>query len=66
MRDSVLWRKQSSIIMLLAKQLGIDGERAIDIYYSTTIAEQLPDSRYGLYLMSDQYIVNLIMEELRK
>lgn len=35
MRDNVLWRKQSRIIMLLADALQIDAERALDLFYTT-------------------------------
>ena len=65
MRDNVLWRKQSHIIMMLAETLNIDAERALDLYYSTQTARQLSDARYGLQLMSDQYILDEILEEIR-
>ena len=32
MRDSVLWRKQSHIIMALAEILHIDAEQALDLF----------------------------------
>ena len=66
MRDNVLWRKQSHIIMMLAETLNIDAERALDLYYSTQTARQLSDARYGLQLMSDYYILDDILEEIRK
>ena len=65
MRDNVLWRKQSHIIMILAETLNINTERALDLYYSTQTAQQLSDSRYGLQLMSDQYILDNILAEIR-
>ena len=58
MRDTVLWRKQSHIIMMLAEALQIDAERALDLFYSTKIYQQLSDPKYGLQLMSDQYILD--------
>lgn len=64
MRDSVLWRKQSHVIMMLAETLQIDVERALDLYYSTETCSQLADSTSGLQLMSDQYIVDNILEEI--
>lgn len=66
MRDTVLWRKQSHVIMMLAEALQIDAERALDLYYSTETSLQLADSTSGLQLMSDQYIVDNILEELRQ
>lgn len=66
MRDTVLWRKQSHVIMMLAEVLQIEAERALDLYYSTETSLQLADSTSGLQLMSDQYIVDNILEELRQ
>lgn len=66
MRNTVLWRKQSHIIMMLAEQLHIDAERALDLFYSTKTYLQLSDSRFGLQQMSDQYIVDNVLEELRQ
>lgn len=66
MRDNVLWRKQASVIMLLAKALQIDSDRALDLYYSTRIAQQLAKPELGLQLMSDQYIVENILSELKE
>ena len=65
MRKSVLWRKQSHIIMMLAEMLQVDAVRALDIYYSTDTSRQLANPEYGLYLMSDEYIAENILEELR-
>lgn len=66
MRDNVLWRKQSRIIMLLAETLKISPERALDLYYGTKIYEQMIDSKYGLQLMSDDYIIEELIKELRE
>ena len=66
MRDTVLWRKQSRIIMLLADALHIDAERALDLFYSTKIYQQLSDPKYGLLLMSDGYILEDLIDELRE
>lgn len=65
MRDIVLWRKQSRIIMLLADTLQIDAERALDLFYSTKVYQQLSNPKYGLHLMSDDYILEELVEELR-
>ena len=65
MRDSVLWRKQSHIIMMLADALDIDAEQALDLFYSTEVYKQLSDSASGLHLMSDAYILENILDELR-
>lgn len=65
MRDNVLWRKQSSIIMMLAKILTISPERALDLFYSTETYRQLSDPKTGLQLMSDGYVVENTLNELR-
>ncbi len=65
MRDNVLWRKQSRIIMLLAETLHISAERALDLFYSTQVYQQLANPKSGLQLMSDQYILEDLIRELR-
>lgn len=66
MRDNVLWRKQSTIIMMLAKELCVEPERALDLFYATDVCRQLSDPRTGLRLMSDGYIVEDTLSELRE
>lgn len=66
MRDTVLWRKQSRIIMLLSDALHIKAERALDLFYSTNVYQQLSDPKYGLQLMSDDYILDELIKELRE
>lgn len=65
MRDTVLWRKQSRIIMMLADALHIDAEEALNLFYSTNTYQQLSDPKYGLQLMSDGYILEDLIDELR-
>ena len=50
---------------MLAEFLQIDAERALDLFYSTKVYQQLSKPEYGLQLMSDQYIVDEIINELR-
>lgn len=66
MRDSVLWRKLSHITMLLSEALQIDAERALDLLYSTKTYSQLSDPDSGMQLMSDQYILENILSELKQ
>lgn len=65
MRDTVLWRKESHIIMMLAETLHIDAERALNLFYGTETYRQLSDPKYGLQQMSDQYIVDNVLSELQ-
>ena len=64
MKDYILYRKITRIIMQLAEELQITPKRALLLFYSTTTAAQLQDPKYGLQLMSDTYIVNDIKAEL--
>lgn len=66
MRDNVLWRKQSRIIILLADILKISPECALDLYYSTKVYQQMSDPKYGIQLMGDADIVEEIINELRE
>lgn len=65
MREQVLWRKISRIIMLLARQLEVSPQRALEIFYETRVSDRLHDPRYGLHLMSDAYILEDIIRELQ-
>lgn len=65
MRDNVLWRKQATIVMMLAKELDVSPERALDIFYSTDVCRQLSDPKTGLQLMSDGYILEDTLNELQ-
>lgn len=65
MRDNVLWRKQATIVMMLAKELDVSPERALDIFYSTDVCRQLSDPKTGLRLMSDGYVLEDTLNELQ-
>ena len=64
MRDSVLWRKQSRIVMMLAEEKKITPEQALDLFYSSRTAQLLADANTGLQLMSDQYVFEDLLHEL--
>lgn len=65
MRDNVLWRKIARIIMMIADGLQISSERALDLFYRSNVYQMLVDPRYGLQTMSDTYIYDEFMMELR-
>ena len=52
--------------MLLAERLNISPERALDLYYGTKVYEHMADPKYGLQLMSNAYILEDLIEELRE
>ena len=65
MKEQVLWRKISRIVMMLAEQLHVSPERALGIFYQTDTCAMLHDEKYGLHLMGDRYILNNLLQELQ-
>ena len=65
MKDYLLYRKITRIILQLAEELHISKKRALLLFYSTKVGQQFHDPKYGYQLMSDTYIVNDIMSELQ-
>ena len=51
---------------MLAEALHIDAERALNLFYTAKVYQQLSDPKYGLQLMSDDYILENLIEELRE
>ena len=66
MQDFLLWNKIAPIIMQLAETLNISTDRALQIFYDSDVCHMLHDKDMGLHLMSDTYIVNDLIEELRR
>lgn len=64
MRDQVLWRKEGRIVSLLSERLGIDAERALDIFYNSQTYKLLTNPDSGLNLQSDEYIFTDLLHEL--
>lgn len=52
--------------MRLADILNISPERALDLYYNTRIYQQMTEPKFGLQLMSDDYIIEELIGELRE
>lgn len=65
MLDFLLWNKIARIIAQLADTLKISTDRALAIFYDSDVCQMLHDEKYGLHLMSDTYIVNDLIAELR-
>ena len=51
--------------MMLSEELDISPARALNFFYNTETCKQLSDERIELYLMSDKYIVDNIINEIR-
>jgi len=64
MRDSVLWRKISRIILMISSKYSIPAEQALDAFYKSRTYAMLADARYGLQLMSDEYILDEYSREM--
>ena len=64
MRDSVRWRKQSRIVLMLAQELNITEEEALDLFYNSRTYTLFADPSRGLQVMSDRYIVDEILLEV--
>lgn len=64
MKDYILYRKITRIIIQLARELHISTKRAMLIFYNSTVGQQIHDPKYGYQIMSDTYIVEDIKAEL--
>lgn len=62
--DLLMWNKIGRIVTLLSERLNVSGERALDIFYTSHTNERLHDEHTGLYLLSDCYIVDEVVNEL--
>ena len=65
MLDFLLWNKIARVVLQLAQTLDVSTDRALQLFYDSDVCRMLHDERYGLHLMSDTYIVNDIIAELR-
>lgn len=63
-RQILLWQQIGCIVVALATRLGVSYKRALDIFYTSRTNERLHDERTGLYMMSDLYIVDEVINEL--
>lgn len=66
MLDFLLWNKIARIIAQLAETLDVSTDRALAIFYDSDVCRMLHDPELGLHLMSDTYIVNDLIAELRQ
>ena len=63
MRANVLWRKIARVILLIADELHISEEQALDRFYRSRAYKMLINPRYGLQTMSDVYILDEYLNE---
>lgn len=65
MLDFLLWNKIARVIAQLANTLNVSNDRVLAIFYDSEVCKMLHNPEFGLHLMSDTYIVNDLIEELR-
>lgn len=66
MLDFTLHRKIARIIKRLAETLKISRPQAISIFYNTDTCKLMHDPTTQLHTMSDTYILNDVISELRE
>ena len=66
MSPDVLERKIAAVITLLAEELGISEEQALDDFYSTQTYNDLASSATDLHLRSDGYIIEEVLSEMKR
>ncbi len=53
---------ENDIINEISKIKGIDLRKAFDIYYSSKLAEQISNDRYGIENMDAKYLAEYLIE----
>lgn len=66
MKDFIFWRKVARVVMQLSRTLDISPRRALVLFYSTRTCRMLHDFELQLQCMSDTYIVNDVISEIRE
>lgn len=59
-----MWNKIGRVIARLSERLDISIERATEIFYTSKTSKDLHDANTGLYLLSDNYLVENVLMEL--
>lgn len=66
LNDLNMWNKIGRIVARLSESLDIDIEHALNIFYTSATCQHLHDPKMGLYLLSDNCIVEDIITEITK
>lgn len=64
LNDLNMWNKIGRIVMRLSERLEIDLPKAFHLFYNSNTCRNLHDEASGLYLMSDAYILEDLLNEL--
>ena len=65
LNDALLWTKIGRIVARLSERLDIAPEEAFNLFYKSETNSRLHNPKDYLYLMSDLYVVDEVMKELR-
>ena len=65
-REILLWQQIGCIVVAVAEKLQIPYKKALDIFYASDTCRRLHDERSGLYLMSDLYVADEVIQEYRR
>lgn len=60
-----MWNKIGRIVMRLSERLDVSMLQAFDILYTSKTCQDLHDPEQDLYLYSDEYITDNIINEFR-
>jgi hypothetical protein len=63
--ETLLQMKYARVVTLLSDRLGINPQRALDIFYNSSTYCYLSQKMYHLHNMSDAYLVDEIILELQ-
>lgn len=64
LRDLLMWNKIGRIVTLLSERLGVSSERALDLFYTSRTNKLMHDPEIKLLTMSDNYIVDELINEI--
>lgn len=61
-----MWNKIGRIVMRLSERLDVSMPKAMDIFYLSKTCADFHNPETELYLFSDDYIVDNVIEDLRR
>ena len=65
MMDVLIWNKYARVVTQLSRRLSVPPLEALGQFYNSRLFPLLTDESYPLITMSDKYIVNELVNEIR-
>ena len=65
MLDVLIWNKYARVVRKLSRRLSVPPLEALGLFYNSRLFPLLTDESYPLITMSDKYIVNELVNEIR-